>query len=158
MRASSCKKDTLLNTSPHCWLDGLEALCLMSARQRNPRLSYGGVPFGTAYGVRGHISSNARMDHFRTYIQHTIGQFFRTYKTHIPRLAVLPLEILCFVLCFRIVSINDLPPLARRGGARENPGADLQTAPFQHPYTRKSATTPPGVKLHIRRPPTHDGS
>ena len=24
------------------------------------------------------------MDHYRTYIQHIIGQFFRAYKTHIP--------------------------------------------------------------------------
>ena len=51
-----------------------------------------------------------------------------------------------FVLCFRIASIHYIPPLARRrGGAEGNPGADLHPAPFQHPYTRKSTTTPSGV-------------
>ena len=30
---------------PHSWLDGLEALCLMSARQRNPQLPFWSVFF-----------------------------------------------------------------------------------------------------------------
>ena len=52
-----------------------------------------------------------------------------------------------FVLCFRIVSINYFnTPLLEEGGAGGNPGADLHTAPpFQHPYTRKSTTTPSGA-------------
>ena len=31
------------------------------------------------------------------------------------------------------------------GGGRGTPGADLHPAPFQHPYTRTSTNTPPGV-------------
>ena len=53
----------------------------------------------------------------------------------------------CFVLCFRIVSINYFnTPSLEQGGPGGNPVADLHTAPpFQHPYTRKSTTTPSGA-------------
>ena len=46
-----------------------------------------------------------------------------------------------FELCLQVI---DHPSL-EEGGAERNPGADLHSAPFQHPYTRKSTTTPSGV-------------
>ena len=46
-----------------------------------------------------------------------------------------------FELCQFII----YPPSLEEGGAEGNPGAGLHSAPFQHPYTRKSTTTPSGV-------------
>ena len=46
-----------------------------------------------------------------------------------------------FELCQLII----YEPSLEERGEGETPGADLLTAPFQHPYTRKSAATPSGV-------------
>ena len=79
------------NTSPHYWLGGLEALRFMSARLRNPRLSWGevfpgGIPKGTGVVTR---HTNLRMAPCRT--QHSSDWPILSVRTKVifPRIAVL---------------------------------------------------------------------
>ena len=94
MRAQSAeleiagKNDALLNTSPHCWLDGLEALawCLLVSATHTAT-TLGGVPSVLLFLL-------VTRHPVRTYdppqiIIPLIGQFFRTYKPIFPRIASL---------------------------------------------------------------------
>ena len=95
-------------TSSHCWLDGLEALCLMPARQRNPRLSRGGKRLVLLLL----LVTLHTMD--RTHIHSLIGQlFFRWYKKLVfPRIAVL-LMLMESLSCFRRYFIKFLGGMVR---------------------------------------------
>jgi hypothetical protein len=55
------------------------------------------------------------------------------------------MEILCFVLCFRIVSINYMSSLARRGGGTEETPGLTFTQPRFSIRTHASQLTPSGV-------------
>ena len=91
---SPLKKNTP-KRPPHCWLDGVEALCLMSARQRNPQLLFWSVFFG--YCLLPVIRHSVRTHdplHLPTLV--LLANFPVRTKLIFPRIAVLPVEILCF--------------------------------------------------------------
>ena len=130
---------------PHCWRDGLEAHLLDGCSSGQPTTTisnsvHSALPFPC------HTSPSTYVRPTVLTHNHPIGQFVR-YVQHSYFPASLCSQWKYYALYFAF----DLCPLItqhsslEQGGAEGNPGADLHPAPFQHPYTRKSTTTPSGV-------------
>ena len=131
----------ILEHLPHCWLDGLEALRLLSARQRHPRLLFRSVFFR-------YLRLPVMRHSVRTY--DTLCLFTLVLLTNssvrtklvFPRIVALPMQIICVVLCFRSQSKIMNRPSLKEGGAGRNPGAVHHTAPRSSIRTHASQLPP----------------
>ena len=100
--------------------------------------------FGTAFSLS-YVTQYVRTTHYLT-PNHPRGQFV-LYVQNSCFLASLfsPWKYYVLYFAFELCQLIIYHPSLEEGGAGGNPGADLHPASFQHPYTRKSTTTPSGV-------------
>ena len=100
--------------------------------------------FGTAFSLS-YVTQYVRTTHYLT-PNHPRGQFV-LYVQNSCFLASLfsPWKYYVLYFAFELCQLIIYHPSLEEGGAEGNPGADLHPAPFKHPYTCKSTTTPSGV-------------